>query len=301
MPNSDLPPASREISKTYADARTSLTQALLTAFSVSQAARDLPSNRQAREYWASVLFARMCGFGGSLHRLLPESVANPQGTVYDFASAAAICRSLFEAYLSFLYLCSPKLTSDQYIMRLRLVQLHDCTRRPEILRKIGGTPDDEWFAGQATVLREDLQKNSEFVQLEDRRQAELLKGRLPTHLTQDEILAAEGGDITSIRGIYEFLSSHTHSYPFSYWRTPEHGERGTGRENDVEKGYLAIAAQLASELLNAGADQMKQVFSTVTKYPRWRIDWDSMTGSPLGSGYHFGSEPQRPPMPPSAG
>lgn len=288
MPDNSSSPASQELNKAYAAACTSLTQALMTAFSVSQATSNLPSNRQAREYWASVLFARMCSFGGSLHRLLPQSAANPRGTVYDFASAAALCRSLFEAYLSFLYLCNPKLSPDEYTMRLRLVQLHDCIRRPEILRKIGGDPDEEWFAEQATLLREDLQKNPHFLRLELRRQAALLKGRSPTHLNQDEILSAEGGDFTSIRGIYEFLSSHTHSYPFSYWRTPEHGERGTGRENDVEKGYLAITAQLGAELLEAGAAQMKQVFSAVTQYPRWSIDWDSMTGTPPPNGYLFG-------------
>lgn len=288
MSDSTLPTAPEDLNKTYAAACTALMQALMTAFSVSQATSKLPSNRQAREYWASVLFARMCSFGGSLHRLLPLTAANPRGTVYDFASAAAICRSLFESYLSFIYLCSPKLSTDEYTMRLRLVQLHDCTRRPEILRKIGGAPDDAWFAEQSTLLREDLQKNPHFQQLEPRRQAELLKGRSPTHLNQDEILSAEGRDFTSIRGIYEFLSSHTHSYPFSYWRTPEHGERGTGRENDVEKGYLAIAAQLGAELLETGAAQMKLVFPAVTQYPRWTIDWDSMTGTPPSNGYLFG-------------
>lgn len=301
MPERGPSTESDDLSRTYRDACTALTQALMTAFSVSQATRNLPSDNQARQYWASVLFARVCGFGGSLHRLLPESAANPRGNVYDFASVASICRSLFEGYLSFLYLCSPKLTSDQYIMRLRVVQLHDCTRRPEILRKIGATPDDVWFAEQATSLREDLQRNDTFNQLDPRRQSELLKGRTPTHLTQDEILAAEGGDTTSMRGIYEFLSSHTHSYPFSYWRTPDHGERGTGRENEVEKGYLAMAAHLAAELLGACTEQMKKVFPQVTEYPRWSIDWDTMTGTPPDSGYLFGSGGKRPPRPNSAG
>ena len=51
--------------------------------------------------------------------------------------------------------------------------------------------------------------------------------------------------------------------------------------------YLAIAAQLGAELLETGAAQMKQVFPAVTQYPRWTIDWDSMTGTPP-SGYLFG-------------
>ena len=158
-----------------------------------------------------------------MHKLLPLSAANPNGAAYDFASVAAICRSLFEAYVSFLYLCSPALSADQYLMRLRLVQLHDCMRRPEILRKIGDTPDQRWFDEQALGLRNDLMHNSEFLKLGTKRQTDVLKGRSPMHLSQDDVILTEGGDVTAIRGIYEFLSSHTHSFPFSYWRTPEHG------------------------------------------------------------------------------
>lgn len=273
----DESPELANVEKLYKTSCTSLAQTLITALSVSQATRGLPSNRQAREYWASVLFARLCGFAGSMHKLMPLSAANLNGTVYDFPSVAALCRSLFEANVAFVYLCNHKLTQDEYDMRLRLFQLHDCTRRPDILRKIGDTPDDAWFNDQATLLREDLTGNREFRKLEARRQVELLKGRTPFHLSQDEILLEEGGDTAATRGIYEFLSSHTHSFPFSFWRTPEHGDRGTGRENSVEKGYLAIAAQLGASVLADSTEEMKKVFSSVTDYPRCVIDWDSTT------------------------
>lgn len=277
MPDHNETPELADVDKLYKTSCTSLTQTLMTALSVSQATQGLPSNRQAREYWASVLFARLCGFAGSMHKLMPLSAANLNGTVYDFASVAAVCRSLFEANVAFVYLCSHKLTQHEYEMRLRLVQLHDCTRRPEILRKIGDKPDDEWFNDQAKLLREDLAANPEFQKLEARRQAELLKGRTSFHLSQDEIVFEEGGDTAATRGIYEFLSSHTHSFPFSYWRTPEHGDRGTGRENPVEKGYLAIAAQLGVSVLTNSTEEMKRIFSNVTDYPRCIVDWESIT------------------------
>lgn len=278
-----------DVDKLYKTSCISLTQALITAMSVSQATRGLPSNVQAREYWASVLFSRLCSFASSMHKLMPLSAANLYGTVYDFGSVAALCRSIFEANVAFVYLCNHKLTPTEYDMRLRLVQLHDCTRRPEILRKIGGQPDDDWFNGQAALLREDLIGNIEFRKIDARRQNELLKGRTPYHLSQDDIILEEGCNTVAIRGIYEFLSSHTHSFPFSYWRTPEHGDRGTGKENSVEKGYLAIAAQLGTAILVSSTEEMKKVFSSVTDYPRCIIDWDSITCQAVrGSSFVFG-------------
>lgn len=289
MPDHDSPPPAPDIERVYKSACTSLTQALIDAISVSQATRNLPSNRQAREYWASVLFARLCGFSGSMHKLMPLSSANPNGTVYDFPSVAALCRCVFEAQVTFIYLCNSSLTKDQYEMRLRLAQLHDCTRRPEILRKIGGTPDDNWFSEQAAEIRGDLSRNPEFLALDPARQKELLKGRTPFHLSQDEIISSEGDSIAENRGIYEFLSSHTHSFPFSYWRTPDHGNRGTGRENSTEKAYLAIAAELCTFILVRSTEEMKKIFSTVTDFPRCVIEWDTITCRAVrGSGFLIG-------------
>jgi len=115
-----------------------LTQSLIDAFSTSQETRGIPSGEGGRQFWASVLFARICGFGSAMHSLMPETPANKLGAIYDFAPIATICRSLFEAYIAFKYLCEPALSMNEYLLRLHGMQLHDCTRRPDILTKITG-------------------------------------------------------------------------------------------------------------------------------------------------------------------
>jgi hypothetical protein len=129
----------------YEDSLVNLTQALIDSVSTSQACSGLPSNVQ-REYWASVLFARLCGFGMSILRLSPESVASPKLAIYDFPSIATLTRSLYECYLAFGYLCKSSLTSEEFSFRIFLTQLHDCHRRPKILAKITGLVEDERFS-----------------------------------------------------------------------------------------------------------------------------------------------------------
>lgn len=254
-----------------------LTQALIDALSASQATRALPTTNQSREYWASVLFARLCGFAASIHKLIPGTPANPAGSTYDFGSVATLWRSLFEAHLAMHYLCAPTLLVEDYTLRLRLIQLHDCTRRPEILKKMEGSPDEDWFSQQATELRSDITSNPIFQLFEPRRQAELLKGKTPYYLNQDELVAQIFDHVTQMRGVYEFLSSQTHSFPFSYWKVPFHKDRGTGRENIVEKGYIAAAAQMAKLILEIATSDMQEIFQMVPTFPRCAIEWDSLT------------------------
>lgn len=259
----------------YKDCSAALTQSLIDAVSASRETEGLPSGDGARRFWASVLFARICGFGFAMHRLLPGTPANVQGTIYDFGSVGTICRSLFEAYVTFIYLCDASLEVDEYSLRLLGMQLHDCTRRPNILSKITGDEPDSRFVEQAAALKEGIKKNPAFAAKEPRQQQKLLKGESAFYLSQDEIVAGNRDESSQNRGVYEFLSSQTHSFPFSFIRAHLHTDRGTGRENDVDKKYLAIAAEIAAPILQDATGHMARLFPEVGEFRRYSVNWDT--------------------------
>ena len=274
----------------YRDALVQLAQSLIDAISTSQATRDLPSGENGRKFWASVLLARLCNVGCSLQRILPDSLSNKAGRLWDSTSALSLCRNMFETDLAMFYLCTDTMTDDDYALRVQLVFLHDSQERPRILEKLGSAPKEagtEFYAGEAARLRTEIAKNSVFLALPEWKQKRLLEGRTPYYLSQDDLLQRQGADAEKLRGIWELLSSHAHSYPFSYYRVVANPVRGTGRENETDKSYCGLAAQLAASMLSNATQSMKKLFSEVSRFPRYIVDWDSLLCTPVKDDAEF--------------
>lgn len=272
---SPKPLSGAELSVFYKDCSIALTQSLIDAVSASRETEGLPSGVGGRKFWASVLFARICGFGLAIHRLMPGTPANEQGTIYHFGPVAALCRSLFEAHVAFKYLCDASLNMDEYSLRLLGMQLHDCTRRPSILAKIIGDNSDSRFEEQAAELKEKIQNNPAFATKDPSQQKKFFQGESSFYLSQDEIFSDDPDQSRHRRGVYEFLSSETHSFPFSFMRANLHANRGTGRENDVEKLYLAEAARISAQILQEAIDLMARLFPEVGTFRRYGVNWDT--------------------------
>lgn len=264
-----------ELDAFYRERIGALTRSLINATSASRETEGLPSGDRARRFWASVLFARICGFGHAIHRLIPGTPANKRGAIYDSSSVATLCRSQFEAHVAFKYLCDADLDLEEYSLRLLGMQLHDCTRRPSILAKLTGEDPDPRFKGQAEDLKKTIQQNLAFASKVPGTQQKLLKGDSAFYLSQDEILAGTEEHTRHRRGVYELLSSLTHTFPFSFIRAHLEPERGTGRENHMDKMYLAIAAELAASILQDATLLMEQLFPEVTPFRSYFVDWDS--------------------------
>lgn len=272
-----------ETSRHYREATVRLTQALIGAISASRQTAGLPTTGRPRHSWASVLFARLCGFGGSLMRLLPGSAASPTSSVWDFPSSAALTRCVFECYVVFHYLCVEKLDDDEWGLRMNVVNLHDCMERHRILGRFS-EGDEELLARNVTDLRGRINSSKAFDGLSSMHKTRALSGRSHMYLTQDEIMERMSPpmDAQDTRGLYEFLSSATHTFPFGFYRTLEHEGRGTGRENRVEKGYMAWCADFAAQLLERAEADMQRVFDNVPKFERMRINWDTLECSSIG-------------------
>lgn len=268
----------------YQSTLANLAQALIEALSVSQATRGIPS-RTGRQYWASMLLARMCGLGISLQKILPGSASNKTGGNWDSTGALALCRSVFEAHLAMFYLCTDEMSDADYDLRIQLAFLHDSQERPRIIGKFGGDNDDaidrKFYESEATRLREEISKNDVFLALPEWKRKELLKGKTPFYLSQDELLQRQGADPAVLRGIWELLSSHVHSYPFSFYRTFMHKDRGTGRENDVDKSFCGLSGEQTAIMLQRASEDMRTLFPEVTQFPRCVVDWDTTTCYPV--------------------
>jgi hypothetical protein len=282
----------------YRDSLVQLAQGLIDAISTSQATRGLPSGQNGRRFWASVLLARICGVAASLQLILPNSASNIHGKVWDSASALSLCRNIFETDLALLYLCTDEMDDEDYDLRIKLVFLHDSQERPRIVGKIGGSEKEvgkDFYAEEANRLRGEIASNSVFLLLPNWKQKRLLEGKTPYYLSQDELIQRRGEDANTLRGIWELLSSHAHSYPFSYYRVLEDPNRGTGRENDTDKSYCGLSAQLTATMLSRAALSVRKLFPEVPKVSRCIINWDTQVCSPVlnDRGFIFGmTKPQ---------
>jgi len=269
-----------EVERYYRSTLVNLAQALIDAISTSQCTRNIPSENDGRQYWASVLFARMCGLGVSLQRLLPRSPTYKHGAHWDSTGTLGLCRSVFEAHLAMFYLCTDAMSDADYQLRIRLIFLHDAHERPRIVGSLGSSGSDpvanEFYEREIARLRGEIETNEVYLSLPEPKRKQLLKGRTPYYLSQDELLQRQGEDAKTLRGIWELLSSHVHSYPFSFYRVLQHQDRGTGRENDVDKAYCGLAAQLTASMLGRATEDMKALFPKVI-VRRCGIEWDTLT------------------------
>ena len=107
--------------------------AVVDASRVSRAAADRQVD--ARPWWASVLFTRICTTSMSLLCLVPRSrFAGKSIEHYDFGAVASLARNIAECYFVFFYLCIDDVSNDEWHSRLNILHLHDCVSRQKMFR-----------------------------------------------------------------------------------------------------------------------------------------------------------------------
>jgi Family of unknown function (DUF5677)/SEC-C motif len=215
-----------------------------------------------RRYWSSVLLVRLCCIGQSMLTLCPDS-DNPTATTHwDFASVGSIARNLFECGMFFRYF-STRVDDSEWLTRLNLMQLHDCTERIRMFGVIDDAEEVKGFEGQAQDLRNRLSSHSFFQSLDPKFQKQLLQGNRASLFSLSELVATFVDD-KQIWFVYQFLSSHTHSLPLSFYRTWE--QKRNGVENEVDKGYISMAMELATDTLNEAVKAFRDDLDTVVKF-----------------------------------
>jgi hypothetical protein len=214
----------------------------------------------ARQYWASVLFTRVCNAATSILHLCPGSPANSTGTFWDFSSLAPLVRSLVQTCSLHFYLGTESVGEDEAQARLIIMQLRDCTERLHYFRNAG--TDSEEIRGFETLaddLRARLSSNQYFARLPALLRKTLRKGKTESILTRGQVLDRMAILDPAGRAFLVFISSHADMSPLVYYRTGENN-RGRGEENDVDKGYIAVSVDLACDFILRATADMEALF-----------------------------------------
>lgn len=238
----------------YNAALTKFDAAICEAIAVSQAS----SGRQPEINigYASYVFTRMCGAGIAFIRAAPLSRwIRADFDDRHFGGVAGHARSLLDGFLLFNYLIEPAKSEAELSARVNVMHLNDCSRRFELFKNLGMAEDLAGFEKQCEELRKRLDDNEYFKALPNAVQKNCLNGRFLMIDTRDEMLAKVGFAKGQFDALYDLWSQHVHILPISFYRIEPNG-RGTGIENETDRGYIAQSLDIGASVLTDATDKM---------------------------------------------
>jgi hypothetical protein len=196
------------------------------------------------------VYARICALANSMIRLMPQSRWNCSNfEFWDFGSVAGLLKGILSGASLFLYLTERGLSDEEASARVNLIHLNDCTQRIHLYS--GKSPEEiQGFRQQQLELRKRLLANSWFRALPDTDQARYLSG---------EYLTFEMTAESPLDGFLLLVDEQINIGPLSFHWIEANG-RGTGIANDTDRGYLAIAMDLATTALNGCTDRLTEIF-----------------------------------------
>ena len=213
--------------------------------------------------YASKVLIKLCTHAGALMRGLPKSRwGNTECEFWAFSEFAPHCRSIFETQLLFWYLLKTPLNEDELKARVNVMHLNDCCGRIKMLKEIWSANEQATYVAQAEELRDRLSTNNWFVALPPKLQGRLLSGEYLTISTRDELLAEVGWDRREFYLLWHTLSQYIHALPVSFYRMESSG-RGTGVENDADRGHLCLMLELCTQAVSKCTDRWVEIFPDV--------------------------------------
>jgi hypothetical protein len=229
------------------------------AVTISHRTADHPAD-SARQYWASILFTRLCSISISILHLCPGTAVNRDGRHWDFSSLAPLVRNAVRACISLFYLGTEAVDDDESGARVLVMQLSDCTERLHLFQNVRTRAEEiDGFEREAARIRHDLSSNPYFAGLPAPLRESIIKGEIATILTEDQILDRLGVLDADVRGLLTFISSHTDLSPLTFYRTGDKN-RGRGEENQVDMHYTAMALDLALDFIIRADADMQALF-----------------------------------------
>ena len=145
------------------------------AIDLSQKTSGHPAD-SPREYWALMLFTRLCSAAISMLHMCPGSPENTAGTHWDFSSLAPLVRSLVQTGLMMFYLGTESVGEDESRARVLVMRLRECKERQQLFQNFGAMEKTHDFEVAADQIRTELLSNSYFARLPDQLQKSLMKG-----------------------------------------------------------------------------------------------------------------------------
>lgn len=172
-----------------------------------------------REEYGSYIYAKIATHSIAILKLLPESplFELPKNfKVWDISSLAVLVRALIESYNVFYYLIMDDIDENELDFRFIIWHLHSESERLRMLKAIGSVnPAIKEIEKSIEDYDDKLLKNSFYDSLLSKIKTKYRKCEVGISLTNSQISERAGISINYYKSAYKFLSSYTHTYPFS--------------------------------------------------------------------------------------
>jgi hypothetical protein len=247
-----------ELNKQYNDSLKKFDLATCEAVAVSQSIGVQMAEPHLGH--STYVFARLCNHAIAIISAVPRSRwVRADFEQWDFGVAAGHSRAIIEGYLLFLYIVEEPESREEWSVRINVMYLNDCMRRVKMLSNIGADEGVGGLQQQAEELRERLNSNPWFQTLPQQVKKRCLSGDNLMIPTRDEMLVRAGWEKKTFYAYWDLLSQYAHVLPISFFRMEPNG-RGTGLENDTDKGYLSTMLDLCADTLEKATDLMTAAF-----------------------------------------
>ncbi len=203
--------------------------------------------------FATHVFTRILAHARNLIRSVPRSRwCSADYEDWDFGANAGDFRSIMEAALLFHYLCDADPDPDNQRAIVQLMHLYDLTKRTRIFD--GGEMNIEAERVRSEIVGR-LKSTRRFKQLPPDAQKNALKGKWLMLESRDSVMARIGWNKSWYYLLWNLTSQYTHVYSLAFYRIEPNG-RGTGIENEFDRGFLAMGLEMGAEVLKGITDAL---------------------------------------------
>lgn len=240
-----------------------------------------------REEYGSYIYTKIATHSIAILKLIPESslFELPENyKVWDISSLAVIVRALIETYNVFYYLIIDEISEEELDFRYLVWHLHSESERLRMLKTIGSkNPAIQTIEKDIASYKEKLLKNTIYISKNTDDKRKYRKGEEGIALSNSQISEKAGISTNYYKSTYKFLSSYTHTFPFSIQQVSvfkADDEESLNLLNgmvDTSSGYLSFAIrdyvkifpdQKASiesikEIMNVWLDVLKKIANNV--------------------------------------
>jgi len=214
-------------------------------------------SRNGRQYWSSILAAKLALTAITLDRIMPRTAAPGTDDLWDLSSIAALVRVVAENYLLLHWLCVETEDADLWQFRITAMTLVDNRSRYRLTEEVEGTPEPDVFVTAQKDLGDHLAKTQAYHALPASQQREVLKGaKLP--FIHDDVVEQLGLDHENFRRFYRYLSAFVHTGTVSFFRVEEHA-RCNGEFNTYEAGAVQSCMEFASLLISRTVRDLRAI------------------------------------------
>lgn len=241
-----------------------------------------------REEYGSHIYAKIATHSVALLKLIPESslFKLPNNfEVWDVSSLAVLVRALMETYYVFHYLIIEEIPEEELEFRFILWHLHAESERLRMLKAIGSTnPKIGTVEKDIAALKAKLLQNSFYLTKNSDARSKYRKGEEGIALSNSQISEKAGISINYYKSTYKFLSSYTHTFPFSIQQVSTFKVDDEESINllkglvDISLGYISFAirdyvklfpdqdssTKDIRDIMNIWLDVLKKIATNVT-------------------------------------